>query len=263
MIARGAECSRMHLFHEAGLAVTVGINLGVELVHDRGLLVTCSALVVAASGVVEVVAVDLAVVVAVSTVAYNTSLGGGAGQVALASHAAVSVGGVGVAASQVLGGDLAVVVAVEGVAGTGVVVGSSVVVAVAGVLVAVGTASLVGKTSGGSNATGTADVLGDTLELVVALLTASKSSALGLELLHGHGWESSSLMVGSLVMVNLMDGDGGVDDVGLDGLLLNNGLDGLVDVVVDVLSANSGGNALAVGSVLDTALVSEASLVVD
>jgi len=27
MIARGAECSRMHLFHEAGLAVTVGINL--------------------------------------------------------------------------------------------------------------------------------------------------------------------------------------------------------------------------------------------
>jgi len=63
MIARGAECSRMHLFHEAGLAVTVGINLcgkwsderskrgvlakltGVELVHDRGLLVTYLVLV--------------------------------------------------------------------------------------------------------------------------------------------------------------------------------------------------------------------------
>ena len=182
----------------------------------------------------EVVTVDLAVVVAVSTVADNTSLGRGAGQVALASHAAVSMGGVGVATSQVLGGDLAVVVAVEGVAGTGVVVGGSVVVTVAGVLVAVGATSLVGKTSGGSNATGAADVLGDALELVVALLTASKSSALGLELLHGHGWESSSLMVGSLVMVNLMDGDGGVDDVGLDGLLLNNGLDGLVDVLDDV-----------------------------
>jgi len=45
MIARGAECSRMHLFHEAGLAVTVGINLGVELVHDRRLLVTYLVLV--------------------------------------------------------------------------------------------------------------------------------------------------------------------------------------------------------------------------
>jgi hypothetical protein len=41
-------------------------------------------------------------------------------------------------------------------------------------------------------------------------------------------------MVGSLVMVNLMDGDGGVDNVGLDGLLLNNGLDSLVDVLNDV-----------------------------
>jgi hypothetical protein len=41
-------------------------------------------------------------------------------------------------------------------------------------------------------------------------------------------------MVGSLVMVNLMDGDGSVDNVGLDGLLLNNGLDSLVDVLNDV-----------------------------
>lgn len=158
------------------------------------------------------------------------------------------------------------------------VVGGSVVVAMAGVLVAVGT-SLVGKTSGGSNATGTANVLGDTLELVVALLATSKGTTLGLELLHGHGWESSSLMVGSLVMVNLMDRDGGVYDVGLDGLLLDNGLDGLVDVlndvslggvivclstyVVDVLSANSGGNTLAMGGVLNAALVSETSLVVN
>jgi len=63
MIARGAECSRMHLFHEAGLAVTVGINLcgkwseessqrragkeltRVELLHERRLLVTYLVLV--------------------------------------------------------------------------------------------------------------------------------------------------------------------------------------------------------------------------
>jgi hypothetical protein len=70
-------------------------------------------------------------------------------------------------------------------------------------------------------------------------------------------------MVSSLVMVNLMDGDSGVDDVGLNSLLLDNGLDSLVDVVVDVLSAYGGSNTLAVGGVLNAALVSKASLVVD
>lgn len=47
----------------------------------------------------KVVAVDLAVVVAIRTVAENTSLSGRTGQVTLASHAAVSVSSVGVAAS--------------------------------------------------------------------------------------------------------------------------------------------------------------------
>jgi hypothetical protein len=262
----------------------------------------------AASGVVEIVAVNLAVVVAVNTATDNTTLSGRTSQVALASHATVGVGGVGVAAGQVLNTNLAVVVAVEGVAGTGgAVVGVGVAagqvlgadlavvvavkgvastdravvveVTVAGVLVAVA-GSLVSETSGSSDTTSTTDVLGDTLELVVALLAASEGTTLGLELLHGHGWESSSLMVGSLVMVNLMDGDGGVDNVGLDGLLLDNGLDGLVDVlddvslgggdvvcfqtyVMNVLSANSGGNALAVGGVFDATLVSKASLVVN
>jgi hypothetical protein len=203
-----------------------------------------------AGGVLEVVAVDLAVVVAVHTGAAgadDTSLSGRAGQVALASKAAVGVSGVGVATSQVADVDLAVVVAVKRVAGAGgvvgkttlphtsvaVVVGGSIVVAVAGVLVAVGT-SLVGKTSSSSDTACTADVLGDTLEFVVALLAAGESTALGLELLHGHGWESSSLMVGSLVMVDLMDGDSSVDHVGLDRLLLDNGLDSLMDVLDDV-----------------------------
>lgn len=204
----------------------------------------------AAGRVSEVLTIDLAVVVAVTnTTANNSSLGGRAGQVALAGSATVSVGGVGVATSQVLGTNLAVVVAVKGVVCTGssrvvsktslpqasiaVVVGGSVVVAVAGVLVAVGS-GLVGETCSSADATSAADVLGDALKLVVALLAAGESTALSLELFHGHGWESSSLMVGSLVMVNLMDGDGGVDNVGLDGLLLNNGLDSLVDVLNDV-----------------------------
>jgi hypothetical protein len=220
--------------------------------HDvsTGVFRTCSTVVAAACRVPEILAIDLAVVVAVTnTAANNSSLGGRAGQVALAGNATVSVGGVGVATSQVLGADLAVVVAVKGVVCTGssrvvsktslpqasiaVVVGGSVIVAVTGVLVAVGS-GLVGETCSSADATSATDVLRDTLKLVVALLAAGESTALGLELLHGHGWESSSLMVGSLVMVNLMDGDGSVDNVGLDGLLLNNGLDSLVDVLNDV-----------------------------
>lgn len=203
-----------------------------------------------AGGVLEVVAVNLAVVVAVHTGtagADDASLSRRAGQIALASNAAVGMSGVGVATSQITDVHLAVVVAVERVAGAGgvvsktalphtsvaVVVGGSVVVAVAGVLVAMGT-SFVGKTRSSSDTACTTDILGDTLELVVALLAASESTALGLELLHGHGWESSSLMVGSLIMVDLMDRDSGVDHVGLDGLLLDNRLDGLVDVLDDV-----------------------------
>jgi hypothetical protein len=77
----------------------------------------------------------------------------------------------------------------------------------------------------------TADVLGDALELVITLLAAAEDTTLGLELVHGHGWQSGALVVCSSVVVNLVDGDGGVDDVGLDDLLVDNGLDGLVDVL--------------------------------
>ena len=37
-----------------------------------------------------------------------------------------------------------------------------------------------------------------------------------------------------------MNGDGGVDNVGLDGLLVHNWLNGLVDVVVHMLASNGG-----------------------
>jgi hypothetical protein len=49
----------------------------------------------AAGGVLEIVAIDLAIVVAVTnTAANNSSLSGRAGQITLASHTTVSVGGV-------------------------------------------------------------------------------------------------------------------------------------------------------------------------
>ena len=70
-------------------------------------------------------------------------------------------------------------------------------------------------------------------------------------------------MVGSLVVVNLVDGNSGVDNVGLNGLLLDDRLDGLVDVVVDVLTANGSSGALAVCSGVYATLILEASLLVD
>jgi len=41
--------------------------------------------------------------------------------------------------------------------------------------------------------------------------------------------------------VNFVNGNGGVDDLGSDSLLVDDWLDSFVDVVVDVLTDNSGG----------------------
>lgn len=75
------------------------------------------------------------------------------------------------------------------------------------------------------------NVLWHTLELVVALLAATKYTALVLELVHGHGRQSGRLMVGSSVVVNLVNGNGGVNNVRLNDLLLDDRLDSLVDVL--------------------------------
>jgi hypothetical protein len=105
--------------------------------------------------------------------------------------------------------------------------------------------------------------LGDALKLVITLLATGQRTALGLKLVHSHGGQSSSAMVGSFVVVNLVDWNGGVHNVRLDSLLLDYRLDSLVDVltnvkkmrlsrleqqdtyVVDVLASNSGCDALA------------------
>jgi hypothetical protein len=108
--------------------------------------------------------------------------------------------------------------------------------------------------AGGVRATNGA---GLTLEAIVALLTASQDTALLLEVGHRDGGKSRGGVVLGSVVVNLVDGDGGVDNVRLNGLLVDNGLDGLVDVVVDVLTADGGGNGLGVDSLDLSALVSE------
>jgi len=264
----------MHLFHESSLTVTVGVNLRVELVHETGLMMTCSALVAVASRVLQVPTVNLAVVVAVNNASTGTDTSGGAvtGQV-VSIHLAIVVtvegvlgaGSVGTVASDVMHVHLPVVVAVERVVGAStMMVGSRLEVTVTGMLDAVGVMGrLVSESLSNTHARGATNVLGDAFELIVALFATGESSALGLELIHSHCRQSSSLVVCGLVVVNFMDRDGGVHYAGLNSLFLNNGLDGLVDVVVDVLAANGGGNTLAVGGLVNAPLVSEAGLVIN
>jgi hypothetical protein len=84
-----------------------------------------------------------------------------------------------------------------------------------------------------------------------------------LELIHGHSGESCGAVVGSLVVVNLVNGNSGVNNVGLDGLLLDYGLDSLVDVVVNVLTANGSSSALAMSGSINAALILEAGLLLN
>jgi len=78
-----------------------------------------------------------------------------------------------------------------------------------------------------------------TAERISALLAAAKVAALALELVHGDAGELGRGVVLGFVLVHLVDWDGGVHDGGLHGLLLDDGLDVLVHVVVDVLACNN------------------------
>lgn len=76
-----------------------------------------------------------------------------------------------------------------------------------------------------------ANVLRLAFEAIVALLAAPENTALLLELAHVDGWKLGCGVVLGGVVVNLVDGYGRVDDAGLDGLLLDYRLDGLVHVL--------------------------------
>lgn len=81
-----------------------------------------------------------------------------------------------------------------------------------------------------------------------------------IKLIHGDTWKLGSSVVLSLVLVNLVDGDGGMNDRGLNSLLLDDGLDVLVDVVVDVLTSNGVPGGGSVLGLADGAGVLELSL---
>lgn len=73
-------------------------------------------------------------------------------------------------------------------------------------------------TSAGGAAQGTANRAWLALEAVIALLAAGEDTTLLLEVGHADSWESGGGVVLGSVVVNLMDGDGGVDDSWLDDL---------------------------------------------
>jgi hypothetical protein len=64
-------------------------------------------------------------------------------------------------------------------------------------------------------------------------------TTLGLELAQANSWKLSSSVVLGLVLMNLVDWDGGVDDRWLNSFLLDDWLDVLVNVVVNVLASDS------------------------
>jgi len=74
---------------------------------------------------------------------------------------------------------------------------------------------------------------------ISSLLASTKLTALALEFRQGHRWELAGSVVLGLVLVDLVNRDGGVDNGRLDRLLLDDGLDVLVHVVVDMLACNS------------------------
>src|SRR4051812_17518319 len=97
-------------------------------------------------------------------------------------------------------------------------------------------------------------------EGIGAFFTTRDRSALALELIHGDGRELGGGMVLGFVLVNLVYGNGGVDDGWLNGLLLNDGLDVLVDVVVHMLSCDSGVGGGGMMDITDCAGILELSL---
>jgi len=288
---RRKDANKLHLLHEATLAIAIGVNLGVELIHQAGLsllarardravgvgVVSISPGTVLTEGVRKVIFRSVSVVVAgevvvlLAVVTTNARPGGAAngastrrtmtGQARTlpVTAACAAAAAARCCTSEATGGSSTcgkararlsmytriVEISVSNTSRHGLRI----------------TLSVANDTKPSSGA-GT-DVLWDTLEGIVALLTASKGSALGLELVHGHGRQSSCAVMGSFVVVNLVNRNSGVNNIGLNGLLLNDRLDGLMDVVVHMLTANGSSRALTMSSVVYTALVLEVSLLID
>lgn len=85
---------------------------------------------------------------------------------------------------------------------------------------------------------GAANWLWAAIEGVRSLITSGQGTALLLVVCHADSWELRCSMMLSGVMVNLMDRNCGVDNMWLDSLLVDDWLNGLVDMVVHVLASS-------------------------
>lgn len=100
--------------------------------------------------------------------------------------------------------------------------------------------------------------LGATLKLGQLLsCLLSKSTSFSGELVQGLGREDRSSMVHGGSMVSLMNRNGGVDDMRLDGLLLDDRLDMFVNMVMDTLASYNRSSSGRVGRAVSLAGVSE------
>jgi len=96
-----------------------------------------------------------------------------------------------------------------------------------------------------------------TIGLRMDVVTTAKRAAVTLELAHGHGREGGGAVVTGGFVVHFVDGHGGVDDLGLDGFLVDDGLDCFVHVVMHCLALHSRGTALLVRRLGHDALVAQ------
>lgn len=97
--------------------------------------------------------------------------------------------------------------------------------------------------------------LGTALKCGCTLSLATQGATLLLEFFHGDGGHGRSTMMLSGIVVNFVDGDCGMDDLRLNGFLLHYWLNGLMDMVVDMLALNNRSPALGVRGLGHMALV--------
>jgi len=88
------------------------------------------------------------------------------------------------------------------------------------------------------------NVLWFTLESLGTIVDTVKSTTLLLEFIHAYSWKSRGSVVLWLIVVNLVHGNSGVHNGWLDSLLLNDRLDGLVDMVMMMLTGNGWCNGM-------------------
>jgi len=104
------------------------------------------------------------------------------------------------------------------------------------------------------------DALGTAVEGGTALVLAAQGAAVLLELVHADGRQGRRAMMLSRVVVDFVDGHRSVDDLGLDDFLVDDRLDGLVNVVVDMLALDDRGASLGVSSIFNNTLVTQFGL---